>query len=80
MGLADVRVSEKILGQALKDFAQRDQVIIATKVYNPMGDWYFLFSDCFGMAVAPTRRYSSYHRCQQTRAFGGGDRRSRSQT
>lgn len=31
-------VSEKILGQALKDFAQRDQVIIATKVYNPMGD------------------------------------------
>ncbi len=31
-------VSEKILGQALKDFARRDQVIIATKVYNAMGD------------------------------------------
>jgi aryl-alcohol dehydrogenase (NADP+) len=31
-------VSEKILGQALKDFAKRDQVIIATKVYNAMGD------------------------------------------
>ena len=31
-------VSEKILGQALKDFATREQVIIATKVYNRMGD------------------------------------------
>lgn len=31
-------VSEKILGQALKDFAIREQVIIATKVYNRMGD------------------------------------------
>ena len=31
-------VSEKILGQALKDFAKRDQVIVATKVFNPMGD------------------------------------------
>lgn len=31
-------VSEKILGQALKDFARRDQVIIATKVFNAMGD------------------------------------------
>ena len=30
-------VSEQILGRALKDFTQRDQVIIATKVYNPMG-------------------------------------------
>ena len=31
-------VSEKIVGQALKDFARRDQVIIATKVYNQVGD------------------------------------------
>lgn len=30
--------SEKIVGQALKDFAKRDQVIIATKVCYPMGD------------------------------------------
>jgi aryl-alcohol dehydrogenase-like predicted oxidoreductase len=30
--------SEEVLGRALKDFAQRDQVVIATKVYNPMGD------------------------------------------
>ena len=30
-------VSEEILGRALKDFARRDQVVIATKVYNPMG-------------------------------------------
>lgn len=31
-------VSEEIVGRTLKDFAARDQVIIATKVYNPMGD------------------------------------------
>lgn len=31
-------VSEEILGRALKDFAKRDQVIVATKVYNPVGD------------------------------------------
>jgi len=31
-------VSEKILGQALKDFARRDQVVIATKVFNAIGD------------------------------------------
>ena len=31
-------VSEEIVGRALKDFAARDQVIIATKVYNPMSD------------------------------------------
>jgi aryl-alcohol dehydrogenase (NADP+) len=31
-------VSEQILGRALKDFTQRDQVIIATKVYNPTGE------------------------------------------
>jgi aryl-alcohol dehydrogenase-like predicted oxidoreductase len=30
--------SEKVLGRALKDFAERDQVIIATKAFNPMGD------------------------------------------
>src|SRR5271154_5221342 len=32
-------VSEEILGRALKDFGPaRDQVVIATKVFNPMGD------------------------------------------
>ncbi len=32
-------VSEEILGKALKDFADgRDRVVIATKVFNPMGD------------------------------------------
>jgi 1-deoxyxylulose-5-phosphate synthase len=32
-------VSEEILGRALKDFAPaRDKVVIATKVFNPMGD------------------------------------------
>ncbi|MEH2213292.1 aldo/keto reductase [Nostoc sp.] len=30
--------SEEILGRALKDFAKRDQVVIATKVYNKIGD------------------------------------------
>jgi aryl-alcohol dehydrogenase-like predicted oxidoreductase len=30
--------SEEVLGRALKDFTRRDQVVIATKVYNPMGD------------------------------------------
>ena len=30
--------SEEILGRALKDFARRDEVVIATKVYFPMGD------------------------------------------
>jgi len=33
-----VGVSEKITGCALKDYAQRDRVVIATKVFNPMGD------------------------------------------
>ena len=28
--------SEKILGKALKDFAQRDEIVIATKVFNTM--------------------------------------------
>jgi 1-deoxyxylulose-5-phosphate synthase len=30
--------SEEILGRALRDFARRDEVVIATKVYFPMGD------------------------------------------
>src|SRR5271155_5720115 len=30
-------VSEEILGRALKDFAKRDEVVIATKVFNAMG-------------------------------------------
>uniref|UniRef100_Q026T1 Aldo/keto reductase n=1 Tax=Solibacter usitatus (strain Ellin6076) TaxID=234267 RepID=Q026T1_SOLUE len=33
-----VGVSEEVTGRALKDFAQRDKVVIATKVFNPMGD------------------------------------------
>src|SRR6202158_3247076 len=31
-------VSEEITGRALKDFAAREQVVIATKVFNPMRD------------------------------------------
>src|SRR5262245_8940517 len=31
-------VSEEVTGRALKDFAARDQVVIATKVYYRMGD------------------------------------------
>jgi len=30
--------SEEVLGRALRDFARRDQVVIATKVRSPMGD------------------------------------------
>ncbi len=30
-------MSEEVLGRALRDFAKRDQVIMATKVYNPTG-------------------------------------------
>ena len=30
--------SEEILGRAIKDFAKRDEVVIATKVYNKMRD------------------------------------------
>src|ERR1700758_899978 len=34
-----VGASEEILGRALKDFGpSRDRVVIATKVFNPMGD------------------------------------------
>jgi len=31
-------VSEEVLGRALKDFAKRHEVVIATKVYNKMGE------------------------------------------
>jgi aryl-alcohol dehydrogenase-like predicted oxidoreductase len=31
-------VSEEITGRALKEFAPRDRVVIATKLFNPMGD------------------------------------------
>ncbi len=31
-------VSEEITGRAIRDFARRDEVVIATKVYFPMGD------------------------------------------
>jgi aryl-alcohol dehydrogenase (NADP+) len=30
--------SEEVLGRALKDFASRERVVVATKVYNPMSD------------------------------------------
>jgi aryl-alcohol dehydrogenase (NADP+) len=30
--------SEEVLGRALRDFASRDDVVVATKVYYPMGD------------------------------------------
>jgi len=30
--------SEEVTGRALRDFSRRDQVVIATKVFNPMGD------------------------------------------
>jgi aryl-alcohol dehydrogenase (NADP+) len=33
-----IGVSEEITGRVLKDFAARDRVVIATKVFNPMGD------------------------------------------
>lgn len=31
-------VSEEVVGRVLRDFANRDEVVIATKVYFPMGD------------------------------------------
>ncbi len=31
-------VSEEILGRAIRDFASRDQVVLATKVFQPMSD------------------------------------------
>ena len=33
-----VGASEEVVGRALKDFARRDEVVLATKVYNPMSD------------------------------------------
>ena len=33
-----VGVSEEITGRALKEYAQRDRIVLATKVFNPMGD------------------------------------------
>lgn len=33
-----VGASEEVTGRALKDFARRDEVVIATKVFNPMND------------------------------------------
>jgi len=30
--------SERVVGRALKEFAKRDQIVLATKVFNPMGD------------------------------------------
>jgi aryl-alcohol dehydrogenase (NADP+) len=30
--------SEEVVGRALRDFARRDQVVVATKVYNAMGE------------------------------------------
>jgi aryl-alcohol dehydrogenase-like predicted oxidoreductase len=32
-----VGVSEQVVGRALRDFAARDQVVLATKAYFPMG-------------------------------------------
>jgi aryl-alcohol dehydrogenase-like predicted oxidoreductase len=29
--------SEEVVGRALRDFAKRDEIVLATKVYNPMG-------------------------------------------
>lgn len=31
-------VSEEVTGRALRDFAPRDEVVVATKVYHPMGE------------------------------------------
>ena len=30
--------SEEIVGRALRDFARRDEIVVATKVYYPSGD------------------------------------------
>lgn len=30
-------VSEEVTGRALRDYARRDEIVLATKVYNPMG-------------------------------------------
>ncbi len=31
-------VSEEVTGRALKELAKRDEIVVATKVFNPMGD------------------------------------------
>lgn len=31
-------LSEEVVGRALRDFAHRDEIVLATKVYHPMGD------------------------------------------
>src|SRR5215207_2664172 len=31
-------VSEEVTGRVLREYAKRDEVVIATKVFNPMGD------------------------------------------
>jgi len=36
--LYSLGVSEEVTGRALNDFARRDEVVIATKVFSPMGD------------------------------------------
>jgi 1-deoxyxylulose-5-phosphate synthase len=36
--LYSLGVSEEVVGRALKDYAKRHEVVIATKVYNKMGD------------------------------------------
>jgi len=36
--LYSLGASEEVLGRALRDFAHRDEVVIATKVYQPMSD------------------------------------------
>src|SRR5213078_844523 len=33
-----IGVSEEITGRALKDFARRDDIVLATKVFHPMSD------------------------------------------
>jgi aryl-alcohol dehydrogenase-like predicted oxidoreductase len=33
-----VGVSEEVTGRALRDFSRRDEVVVATKVFNPMSD------------------------------------------
>lgn len=33
-----VGVSEEVVGRALKEYTRRDEVVLATKVFNPMGD------------------------------------------
>ena len=33
-----VGASEEVTGRALKDYAKRDEVVIATKVFHPMSD------------------------------------------